>query len=79
VKIWVSVGEEKKNVTVPELSGLSERVAIERLRALGFEIGKTEYIASKKPVGTVVSQSAPFGAEIAEGSVVYLTVSIGNN
>lgn len=79
VKIWVSVGEEKKNVTVPELTGLNESAAIERLRSLGFEVGKTEYIKSDKPVGTVISQSAPFGGEMAEGSSVYLTVSIGNN
>jgi len=79
VKIWVSCGVEKKTVTVPALTGLSESEAISRLRALGFEVGKTEYIVSDKPVGTVVSQSAPFGGEIAEGSRIYLTVSVGNN
>lgn len=79
VKIWVSCGVEKKTLTVPALTCLSESEAISRLRAMGFEVGETEYIASDKPVGTVVSQSAPFGAEITEGSRIYLTVSIGNN
>ena len=79
VKIWISTGVEKRSVTVPALVGLSESLAIARLRELGFEVGETEYIKSDKPVGTVVSQSAPFGAEISEGSRIYLTVSVGNN
>ena len=79
VKIWISTGVEKRSVTVPALAGLSESLAIARLRELGFEVGETEYIKSDKPVGTVVSQSAPFGAEVSEGSRIYLTVSVGNN
>ena len=78
VKIWVSCGVEQNMLTVPALAGLSESTAIARLKSLGFEVGETEYIVSDKPVGTVVSQSAPFGAEVSEGSRIYLTVSIGN-
>ena len=78
MKIWVSKGIEKNMLTVPALAGLSESAAIERLTDLGFEVGETEYIVSDKPVGTVISQSAPFGAELSEGSRIYLTVSIGN-
>lgn len=78
VKIWVSKGIERNMLTVPALVGLSESAAMARLRSLGFEVGETEYIVSDKPVGTVVSQSAPFGAEVSEGSRIYLTVSIGN-
>ena len=77
VKIWVSVGVERRLVSVPELSGLSENEAAERLRAAGLEVGQTEYIVSDRPIGIVISQSAPFGAELSVGSVVYLTVSLG--
>lgn len=63
--------------TVPALSGLSESEARRRLGALGITVGASEYVRSDKPAGTVLEQSVPFGASVASGTTVYLTVSRG--
>ena len=70
-------GAAPGQVILPELVGLNETEARERLAALGLEAGQSEYVASDKPAGTVVEQSSPFGAQMPTGATVHLTVSIG--
>lgn len=70
-------GAEPRQVIMPALVGLSETEARARLAELGLEIGSSEYISSDKPVGTVLEQSSPFGAQMPQGATVYLTVSKG--
>ena len=77
VTLVVSLGKEQKLAAVPELVGLGEVRATELLRALGFEVGEIKYVASARPLGTVVSQSASAYSLLALGSRVDLSVSAG--
>jgi serine/threonine-protein kinase len=77
VTIYVSLGQDLDSVTVPALTGLGETAAITKILSLGLLVGKTEYIKSTKPAGTVIAQSAPFGSTVREGTKIYLTVSLG--
>lgn len=78
VTVFVSLGEELGSVTVPALTGLGEAAAITKILSIGLNVGKTEYVKSSKPAGTVIAQSAPFGSTVREGTKIYLTVSLGN-
>ncbi len=77
VTIYVSLGPEHSMVVVPALTGLGETAAITKILSLGLLVGRTEYVRSSKPAGTVIAQSAPFGSTVSEGTKIYLTVSLG--
>ena len=70
-------GDAPGSLVMPALTGLSETEAIDRLTSLGIAVGKSDYITSDKPLGTVVAQSIPFGSNVTTDATVYLTVSIG--
>ena len=76
VKLRIS-GEEAVSIVMPALTGLSETAALDRLARLGLEAGKSDYVKSDKPAGTVIAQSIPFGSTVTSKAKVYLTVSIG--
>lgn len=71
-------GEAPKSFVMPALTGLNETEAIERLTRLGIAVGKSDYVKSDEPLGTVVAQSIPFGSNVTTDATVYLTVSRGN-
>lgn len=63
-------------VTVPDLRGLSEQQARERLVALKLGTGEVESRESPEPEGWVVGQDPSGAARVAPGSVVNLQVAI---
>jgi beta-lactam-binding protein with PASTA domain len=90
VLIWVSVALaalaavvvlvlllSPKQVTLPQLSGLTKNVALARLRGLGLR-GEPSYAANASvPSGQVVSQRPPAGSEVKPHTSVVIVVSTG--
>jgi beta-lactam-binding protein with PASTA domain len=90
VLIWVSVALaalaaaavlvlllSPKEVTLPQLSGLTKNVALARLRGLGLR-GEPSYAANASvPSGQVVSQRPPAGSEVKPHTSVVIVVSTG--
>ncbi len=77
VTIIVSKGPESKKVTVPNIAGKKESVAIEKLHAKGLK-GNVSYIhSSTYEKGIVVNQAISAGTEVEAGSTVDYAVSIG--
>ena len=76
VTLYVSSGPAVKVVPVPELVGLTEEQAIEKLesRNLKYEITRLD---REEALGTVVFQSIKQGEEVKEGTTVNLQVSNG--
>ena len=76
VTLYVSSGPAVKLVPVPELVGLTEEQAIEKLesRNLQYEITRVD---SDEALDTVVFQSIKQGEEVKEGTTVNLQVSNG--
>ena len=80
VRIIVSKGPESETTTMPNIVGLKESVALEKLADKGLEgnTNKVSYIySSKYAKGLVVSQSVKAGAKVNIGTVVDYTVSMG--
>ena len=74
VTLVVSSGPAVVPVEVPDLMGLSEERAIEKLneRSLYFEL---TYVESEKPAGTVVYQSIQQGEEVKRGTTINLQIA----
>lgn len=65
-------------VEVPELRGLADREAAERLRGAGLVLAGRDSVAHPTlPAGAVVGQSPVPGQRAAPGDSVHLTVSVG--
>jgi beta-lactam-binding protein with PASTA domain len=67
-----------KQVKVPNVVGEDQTTAQKRLQRNGLK-SSVSYIASSKPVGTVVSEQPPAGTTVKRGSRVALNVSNGAN
>lgn len=78
VILTVSLGPKIKYCTVPNIVGMSESLAISKLKGAGLSVGKIEYIASDTPLGTVISQSEEAYFSLPQQSAVSFTVSAGN-
>jgi hypothetical protein len=65
-------------VAVPDISGLAEADALAALEAAGLVAGeRAESTDASVPSGRVISQDLAAGAEVAAGSAVAYTVSLG--
>ena len=76
VEVLVSSGLTK--VPVPNVIGLKEAEAVERLESAKFE-AKVERVFAGAPKGEVVDQQPQSGEQVATGSVVTVKVSKGKN
>jgi beta-lactam-binding protein with PASTA domain len=76
VEVLVSSGLTK--VPVPNVIGLKEAEAVERLETAKFE-AKVERVFAAAPKGEVVDQQPKSGEQVATGSVVTVKVSKGTN
>jgi beta-lactam-binding protein with PASTA domain len=77
VALVVSAGPFEPGGSIPDVGGLSEAEATERLRAAGFEVNveHTEADSPSDPdIGTVGDQSPPAGTKAPEGAEVTITV-----
>lgn len=79
VKIVVSRGKESKMVTMPNVVNMSETQARQTLDALGLNVklSQTPVLSATIPYGNVAAQNYSAGKEVAEGTTIELTMSIG--
>jgi serine/threonine-protein kinase len=75
VRLLVSQGPEQ--VTVPDVTGLSQTSAESRLRDAHLEVTEEEQESEDVADGDVISQSPTAGSDVARGSTVTITVSTG--
>ena len=75
VRLLVSQGPEQ--VTVPDVTGLSQNSAESRLRSAHLEVEVNEQESEDVSEGDVISQNPASGTEVARGSTVTITVSKG--
>jgi beta-lactam-binding protein with PASTA domain len=72
VTIFVSSGR----LAVPNLIGLQEQQAVQKLQTLGFKVA-VKRVASTHPKGIVIDQEPTAGVTAASGTTVTLSVSSG--
>ena len=77
VYVMVSTGESVSYITMPNLIGLSEDAAINKLQGAGFSFGGSEHVAGDVEAGTVVWQSITAFTDAEEHSSITLKVSSG--
>lgn len=78
IVLKVSKGEENQNVSVPNVTGLSEDQAKKDLTAVGLVVGNVSRAESNTvDKGKVMTQTLSAGQEVPSGSVVNLVISTG--
>jgi serine/threonine-protein kinase len=75
VDLTFSSGPEQ--VTVPELRGLPQSEAIDRLQTAGLQVGEITSENSDQPAGTVLSSNPEEGRQVDKGDAVDLVISTG--
>ncbi|MDP9807112.1 serine/threonine-protein kinase [Trueperella bonasi] len=75
VALTVSLGREP--ISVPDLTGVDEATAIERLGEYELEATTTEAHSETTPEGHVMDQSPQAGETLYRGDTVTLTISLG--
>ncbi len=73
----VALLSSTNDVTVPTLTGSTEGVALQRLKALGLKQSVARAASLSTLEGTVISQQPPPGRIVQQGVRVYLVVSSG--
>lgn len=79
VRIYVSGGVAKSEISVPNVIGKSLAQAKNALESVGLTVGNVAEVESESAVGTVVGQSPKSGAKIEKGGAVALNVSKGES
>ncbi len=77
VYLTVSAGPEIEYISMPNLMGLSERAAIEKIENSELSYAGSEYVRSDLPAETVIGQDVESYSLIASHSKVILRVSTG--
>ena len=75
--LTVSAGAEVVQVSVPNLVGLSELAAIEKIESSELSYGGSEYVNSDLPSGTVIGQSEENYNLVPAHAKIILRVSLG--
>ena len=75
ITIYVSKGGEE--MEMPNLRGLKQSEAIDRLQQMGLRLGSAYETFSDEDAGTVISQDPRSGTRISKGQTVDITVSKG--
>ena len=75
ITIYVSKGGEE--LEMPNLRGLKQEDAIDRLQKMGLRLGSSYETFSDEDSGTVISQDPRSGTRISKGQSVDITVSKG--
>lgn len=81
VRIIISQGPESEMVTVPNIVGRKETIALERLADVGLvgnESNVTYAYSDKYAKGKVIAQSYKAGTKVKLGTVIDYTVSLGS-
>jgi hypothetical protein len=77
VAVVVGYVSGKRMMPVPDVVGLEEPAAMQRLEELGLAGEVVERLFNPAPAGTVLEQTPDGGSELTEGSAVQLVVSAG--
>ncbi len=77
VYLTVSAGPEVEYVSIPNLVGLSEMAAIQKIEESELSYGGSEYLHSDLPAGTVIGQSEENYNLLPAHSKIILRVSTG--
>lgn len=78
VTIVISEGAEVKEVSVPDLRGMTESAAKTKLQEQNLKCGTvSETYSDTVSAGCVVTQSYNPGIKVAEGTVIDITLSLG--
>ena len=77
VYVTVSTGPQTSYVRMPNIIGLSEEAAINRLESAGLSYGGSDRVYSDVDAGTVIGQSADAFTEVEEHSKISLRISLG--
>ena len=77
IKVVVSLGEEAKKVSVPDVAGKSEAEAEKLLQDAGLSVQNEAKYDDNVEAGKVISTDPAAGTELAEGSKVTMYVSQG--
>lgn len=77
IYVIVSSGEQVSYVSMPNVIGLTEDSAINKIENAGLSYGGSDRVSSEYDAGTVIGQSVAKFTEVEEHSKVYLTVSSG--
>lgn len=77
IYVIVSSGEQVSYVSMPNVIGLTEDSAINKIKNAGLSYGGSDRVSSEYDAGTVIGQSVAKFTEVEEHSKVYLTVSSG--
>lgn len=75
ITIYVSKGGEE--LEMPNLRGLNQSDAIDKLQQMGLRLGSAYETFSDEDSGTVISQDPRSGTRISKGQTVDITVSKG--
>ncbi len=75
VDMTVSKGEKKNKLSLPSYVGSSLNTAKSNLSANKLRVGNITQEPSKKPEGTVLSQSPVAGSDVTEGTAIDLVVA----
>ena len=77
VYVTVSTGPQISYVRMPNVIGLSEDAAMNKLESAGLSFGGSDRITSDVDAGTVIGQSVDAFTEVEEHAKIYLKVSSG--
>ncbi len=77
VTVYISLGEELKEIEAPDLLGKTVDEATELLTELNLETGKVSYKNDDKEKGLIISQSINPGDKISESTEIDYVVSLG--
>lgn len=77
IYVIVSSGEQVSYVSMPNVIGLTEDAAINKIENAGLSYGGSDRVSSEYDAGTVIGQSVSKFTEVEEHSKIYLTVSSG--
>ena len=77
ISIVVSAGPKTEKVAVPDLRGMTETSAKEKLAAEGFKCDVSEVHSDTVTAGCVVSQSNEPGTKVDKGTTIKIKLSVG--
>ena len=77
VTIYISKGGEM--VTMPDIRGLTLKIAQGKLGELGLKIGKVDEEFSDQPAETILSQNPKASGQVAKGLAIDIVISKGVN
>ncbi len=70
ILLYVSRGEQIREIMTPDFVGLSEVEASAELKKSGLSLGEVVYITSNRPAGTVLEQSVSAYTKVPQASTV---------